>query len=154
MPTSNFESTINLLQSNLSEALVYFYPLAGRLSTSPDNVWYIDCNDSGAEFIEASAEHVGLAEILVPDVPPLVRDLFALDGALNLEGRFLPLLVVQVAKLRDGIAIGCKLNHSIADGTSMWRFMNCWAQLCRGSIPLCPSSSSRSFSGSRQLYSA
>eukprot|EP01018_Ginkgo_biloba_P034307 Gb_37972 [translate_table: standard] len=136
MPTSNFEETINLLQSSLSEALVYFYPLAGRLSTSPDKVWYIDCNDSGAEFIEASAEHVGLAEILVPDVPPLVRDLFALNGALNLEGRFLPLLVVQVTKLSDGIAIGCTLNHSVADGTSFWHFMNCWAQLCRGSIPL------------------
>eukprot|EP01018_Ginkgo_biloba_P020391 Gb_28240 [translate_table: standard] len=136
MPTSNFESTINLLQKGLAEALVYFYPLAGRLSTSPDNVWYIDCNDSGAEFIEASAEHVSLAEILVPDVPPLVRDLFALDGALNLEGRFLPLLVVQVTKLRDGIAIGCTFNHSISDGTSMWHFMNCWAQLCRGLIPL------------------
>eukprot|EP01018_Ginkgo_biloba_P034340 Gb_21450 [translate_table: standard] len=136
MPTDNFQSVVELLKSSLSQVLVYFYPLAGRLSASPDGIWHVDCDDVGVDIIEASAEHVGLADVLVPDVPSVVRQLFAMDGAINLEGRFLPLLVVQVTKLRDGIAIGCTLNHALADGTSIWHFFNSWAQFCRDSKPI------------------
>jgi hypothetical protein len=54
-----FISAVELLKKSLSESLVYFYPLAGRLITSSDGVLYIDCNDAGADFIEASAQMSG-----------------------------------------------------------------------------------------------
>lgn len=127
-----FVPLVELLKKSLSEALVYFYPLAGRLLTSSDGVVYIDCNDAGADLIEAFAPDVGIQEIMGPEIGPVVRQLFALDGANNLNGHFLPLLVVQVTKLRDGVAIGFTINHAVVDGTSLWHFINSWADLCRG----------------------
>lgn len=128
----HFLSMVELLKKSLSETLVHFYPLAGRLLTSSDDVVYIDCNDAGADLIEASAPDVGVEDIMVAEIGPVVRQLFALDGAINLNGHFLPLLVVQVTKLRDGVAIGFAINHAVVDGTSLWHFINSWADLCRG----------------------
>ena len=135
-PKHDFESALELLRKSLSEVLVFFYPLAGRLTTLADGVIYVDCNDAGVEFIEASADGLSVAEIIASDVPPVVKQLFALNGALNLEGHSLPLLAVQVTKLRDGLSVGCTLNHAIADGASLWHFFNSWAQLCKLGIPI------------------
>jgi hypothetical protein len=60
----HFFSMVELLKKSLSEALVHFYPLAGRLLTSSDGVVYIDCNDAGADLIEASAPDVGVQDIM------------------------------------------------------------------------------------------
>lgn len=138
MPFANqhFDSVVELLKKSLSEALLHFYPLAGRLRTSSDGVVYIDCNDGGVDFIEAAAPDVDSQEITEAEVGPVVRQLFALDGASNLNGRFLPLLVVQVTKLRDGIFIGFSINHAVVDGTSLWHFINSWADLCRGTATI------------------
>lgn len=129
---NRFSSMVELLKKSLSEALVYFYPLAGRLLTSTDGVVYIDCNDAGADLIEASAPDVAVQDMMQMEIGPVVRQLFALDGAINLNGHFLPLLVVQVTKLRDGVAIGFTINHAVVDGTSLWHFISSWADLCRG----------------------
>ncbi|KAG7941423.1 hypothetical protein I3843_16G042500 [Carya illinoinensis] len=32
-------------------------------------------------------------------------------------------------ELKDGIFIGCSINHSIADGTSYWHFFNSWSEI-------------------------
>ncbi|KAH9324632.1 hypothetical protein KI387_004810, partial [Taxus chinensis] len=102
----DFQSVAELLKKSLSEALVYFYPLAGRLAPSSDGAAvYIDCNDSGVDFIEACAPNVRVAEIMEEKIGTAVRELFSLDGAINMHGHFLPLLAVQVTKLRDGIAV-------------------------------------------------
>ncbi|KAH9324627.1 hypothetical protein KI387_004805 [Taxus chinensis] len=129
----DFQSVAELLKKSLSEALVYFYPLAGRLAPSSDGGVYIDCNDSGADFIEASAPNVSIAEIMEEKIGTAVRELFSLDGAINMHGSFLPLLAVQVTKLRDGIAVAFTVNHAVVDGTAVWHFINCWSQLCRES---------------------
>lgn len=131
----DFQSVAELLKKSLSEALVYFYPLAGRLATSSDGAVYIDCNDNGADFIEALAPDVGVREIMEEKVGTVVRELFALDGAININGHFLPLLAVQVTNLRDGIVVAFTVNHAVVDGTALWHFINCWAQLCRESSP-------------------
>lgn len=129
---NQFVSAVELLKKSLSESLVYFCPLAGRLITSADGVVYIDCNDAGADLIEASAPNVAVQEVMEAEVRPVVRRFFALDGAINLNGHFLPLLVVQVTKLRDGMVIGFTINHAVVDGTSFWHFINSFAELCRG----------------------
>ncbi|GLJ43341.1 hypothetical protein SUGI_0900280 [Cryptomeria japonica] len=139
-PTSctiqDFESMVERLKKSLSETLVYFYPLAGRLKTCDGEV-YIDCNDSGAEFIEASAPDLCLAQVMGDSIP---HQLFPFNGVFSINGHFLPLLVVQVTKLIDGIVLAFIINHSLADGSSNWHFINSWAQLCREplSIPLFP----------------
>eukprot|EP00253_Pinus_taeda_P015472 PITA_15472 len=130
-------STVEVLKKSLAEVLVHFYPLAGRLITSSDGILYIDCNDAGVDLIEASAPDVGIQEVASTEADPgVVAQLFALDGAINVDGRFLPLLVVQVTKLRDGVAIGFTVNHVVVDGTSLWNFINSWADLCRGATTI------------------
>ncbi|KAH9324621.1 hypothetical protein KI387_004799 [Taxus chinensis] len=130
----DFQSVVELLKKSLSQTLLYFYPLAGRLAISAEGVVYIDCNDRGADFIEAvAAPETCLAHVMTEEVGAVVRDLFALNGAINMDGRFLPLLTVQATKLKDGLAVAFTVNHAVIDGTSLWHFINSWAQLCQQS---------------------
>ncbi|XP_059066526.1 LOW QUALITY PROTEIN: BAHD acyltransferase DCR [Cryptomeria japonica] len=142
IPAAEFSSHVERLAETLSEILVKFYPLAGRLTTNPlDGGIYILCNDSGVDFIEAMAEDLSIADLTTTEVTTAVEELFALKGALNFEGHRLPLLVVQVTQLKDGISVCCTLNHAIADGTSLWNFLNSWSNLCRtngNKIPVNP----------------
>ncbi|GLJ41715.1 hypothetical protein SUGI_0863310 [Cryptomeria japonica] len=139
---ADFSSHVERLAEALSEILVKFYPLAGRLTTNPlDGGIYILCNDSGVDFIEAKAEDLSIADLTTTEVTPVVEELFALKGALNFEGHRLLLLVVQVTWLKDGVVMCCTLNHAIADGTSLWNFLNSWSNLCKtngNKIPVNP----------------
>ncbi|CAA6670514.1 unnamed protein product [Spirodela intermedia] len=117
------EVIVERLKSSLSIALWHFYPVAGRLATEMD----------GAGFLLAAAAGVTVADVLSPseDVPSFVRDFFPLDGAVNYDGRSLPLLAVQLTKLEDGVFLGCSFNHAVGDGTSFWSFFNAWAEISR-----------------------
>lgn len=37
----------------------------------------------------------------------------------------------QVTELKDGMFIGCTVNHAVTDGTSFWNFFNTFAEVCR-----------------------
>ncbi|KAF8410093.1 hypothetical protein HHK36_002615 [Tetracentron sinense] len=130
------KDVINLLKTSLSHTLHHFFPFAGRLATRlhDDNTtsFFIDCNGAGAEFIHASAD-ITMASILDPIyVPRIVHSFFPLNGVINFQGKFQPLLAVQVTELIDGIFIGCSVNHTVSDGTSFWHFFNSWSEICRG----------------------
>ncbi|KAF3778776.1 putative acetyltransferase [Nymphaea thermarum] len=133
-PPIKFDDAVQRLRDSLSECLVHFYPLAGRLATDPETTVFVDCNDAGAQFVVAACHGISVADLTADgDVPGSVRSFFPLTGALNHDGHSLPLLAVQITELADGMFIGCSFNHSIADGESMWHFINCWSELCRGS---------------------
>lgn len=137
-PELEFSTVKEMLKRSLSLVLVDFYPIAGRLSTKgPGETGRpeIDCNDGGVEFVEASIDvafeelqkdefrHKSFFKELVP-----VRDGSKFE---NYEG---PLLSVQVTRfLGSGISIGASVHHLVADGSSFWHFMNCWAECSRGS---------------------
>ena len=71
-----------------------------------------------------------ISEILSPiDVPLVVRSFFDHDRALNDDGHTMPLLSIQITELKDGIFVGCSMNHSIVDGTSYWHFFNSWSEI-------------------------
>jgi BAHD acyltransferase len=61
-PNQGFVSVVESLEKSLSEALVHFYPLAGRLCLDEDGILKVDCNDAGVDFIEASS-HDGLSDL-------------------------------------------------------------------------------------------
>ena len=71
----------------------------------------------------------------------LVQSLFPLDGAVNHDGHHLPLFVVQVTELTDGVFLGFAYNHALSDGTALWRFINVWAGIARDSLSASPSAS-------------
>ncbi|XP_075668711.1 putative acetyltransferase At3g50280 [Castanea sativa] len=129
------KSLLEKLKQSLSEALVHFYPLSGRLVTQknenpPSSLIFVDCNNSpGAKFIYADLDLI-ISDILSPiDVPSIVQSFFDHDRAVNYDGHTMPLLSIQVTELKDGIFIGCSMNHCIGDGTSYWHFFNTWSEI-------------------------
>ncbi|CAN1306419.1 Uncharacterized acetyltransferase At3g50280 [Linum perenne] len=136
-PQSNHQSLITNLRSSFSRALALFYPFAGRLSADehPDGTAsvYIDCNNAGALFIHAAADAISVADILDPVyVPRVLWSFFPLNSVRSRHGFSQPFLAVQVTELVDGVFIGCTVSHAVADGTTFWRFMNRWSEICRG----------------------
>ncbi|KAI9106556.1 hypothetical protein K1719_022084 [Acacia pycnantha] len=128
------DSLLNRLKRSLSLTLLHFYPLTGRLVTTPLPSYsvFVDCHNSeGARFIYATLD-MTVSHILSPvDVPSVAQSFFDHDRAVNHDGHTLPLLSVQVTELIDGVFIGCSMNHCLADGTSYWKFFNAWSEIFR-----------------------
>ncbi|KAM3758198.1 hypothetical protein ACB098_01G025400 [Castanea mollissima] len=139
-PTENsqedfIKTLLDRLKHSLSVTLVHFYPLAGRLVTQnnenpPSSLIFIDYSNSPrTKFIYADLD-MTKSDILSPiDVPSIVRSFLDLDSAVNYDGHTMPLLSIQVTELKDGIFIGCSMNHWIGDGTSYWHFFNTWSEI-------------------------
>ena len=50
-----------------------------------------------------------------------------------------PVLAVQATRLTGGgVALGVSVHHGVADGHSLWRFVEAWAAACRGDTPPAP----------------
>lgn len=122
------------LEHSLSLTLSHFPPLAGRLSTSEDGHVFLSCNDAGADILFAEAKSVRVSDVIIAgtDVPDVVKEFFSYDRAVSYEGHNRPILAVQVTELNDGVFIGCSVNHAVVDGTSLWNFVNTFAEVSRG----------------------
>jgi hypothetical protein len=115
---------VDHLTAALSDALGDYYPVAGRFVTDRHrdelgNVVgcsvSIDCDGQGVEILHALAHGVSIADVIPPDadVPRVVQSLFPLDGAVGIDGHELPLFVVQVTDLADGVS-------SASPATTRW----------------------------------
>ncbi|KAL0456515.1 UNVERIFIED_CONTAM: Stemmadenine O-acetyltransferase, partial [Sesamum latifolium] len=90
----------------------------------------VDCNDAGAEFIEARAR-TQLNDALKEPINEQVKHLTAYSSAGALPGA--ALVAVKVTFFAcGGIAIGVCVSHKLADCTSIMSFLNAWAASCRG----------------------
>ncbi|KAK6154220.1 hypothetical protein DH2020_008468 [Rehmannia glutinosa] len=119
---SKFETSQKLKQS-LSDALSIYYPLAGRIR---DNSW-VDCNDDGAEYIEARFNNGRILNDVVEN--PQIDELRQYVPATPSGGGDIP-MAVQVSFFGcGGTAIGVCMSHKVADAMS---FINAWAAACRG----------------------
>ncbi|KAI5676383.1 hypothetical protein M9H77_07333 [Catharanthus roseus] len=110
-----------LLKQSLSKTLSQFYPLAGRINSEG---YFIDCNDAGALFIEAQI-HANLLQVVdKPNMEELREYLPSEPEKDNV------LLAVQINFFDcGGIALGVKMSHKVADGTSLVTFMNAWGAM-------------------------
>ncbi|KAG0617720.1 hypothetical protein M758_4G009700 [Ceratodon purpureus] len=125
------------LKDSLAEALVLFYPLAGRVLTK-DGPPRIHCSDAGAVFTEASID-ADMAELRTDDfLPlPLLSGLVAAGlgdyPVLPEMPAGLPALIIQVTHFKcGGIALAANWSHGAADGHSGLHFMKSWSELARG----------------------
>ncbi|KAM7523620.1 hypothetical protein LguiA_013522 [Lonicera macranthoides] len=127
----DFDSAIVTLKDSLSNVLVTFYPLAGRLHDIGKGRFEVDCNAIGAQFLvvesESRIEDFGdfhptpQLQTLVPQV----------DTKAPVHEQ--PLLLVQVTKLGcGGMCLGLAISHIMVDGSSGFHFTNEWARLARG----------------------
>uniref|UniRef100_A0A5B7AUE2 Putative spermidine hydroxycinnamoyl transferase-like n=1 Tax=Davidia involucrata TaxID=16924 RepID=A0A5B7AUE2_DAVIN len=135
-PTSfSFPLAIQTLKNSLSQALVHFYPLAGRLhwSGSGGSRLALECNAVGALLYEAETD----AKIddfgdfrPTPELRALIP---SVDYSSTSPIHELPLLLVQLTKLScGGVSLGLALSHIIIDGASALHFIAEWARIARG----------------------
>ncbi|XP_058724737.1 spermidine hydroxycinnamoyl transferase-like [Vicia villosa] len=122
------------LKESLSRVLIHFYPFAGRLRSTDNNRFELECNAKGVQFIEA-AESTSSALSDLGDFScsnNYCSYLFPqVDYTLPIPDR--PLLIVQLTHFKCGdISISLLLSHVITDGQSATHFIDEWARVARG----------------------
>ncbi|KAM5584549.1 hypothetical protein ABKV19_004094 [Rosa sericea] len=130
---SNQKDLIQVIRQTISRALVYYYPLAGRLREGPNRKLMVDCTGEGVLFVEANAD-VTLEEIvdaIRPPCPVLEDFLCNVPGSDGILG--CPLLLVQVTILRcGGFIFALRLNHTMCDGPGLVQFLNTVGEMAQG----------------------
>ncbi|KAG2549608.1 acyl transferase 1-like [Panicum virgatum] len=121
------------IKAALAEALVYYYPIAGRLREAARGRLVVDCTAEGVVFVEADAD-VRLEEFGKPLLPPYpCADELLCDAGETRAVIAKPLVLMQVTRLRcGGFVIGFHMCHNIADGFGMVQFVRSVAELARG----------------------
>ncbi|XP_040379837.1 benzyl alcohol O-benzoyltransferase-like [Oryza brachyantha] len=131
-----------VVRAALAEALVHYYPLAGRIvEASPGRKLLVECTGEGAVFVEAEAE-MEVEELGVVTGPPVPRHeefLCAAEGAYadgGVVGR--PLLYFQVTRMRcGGFVLGIQICHCLADAAGVVQFLTAVSEFTRG-VPGAP----------------
>ncbi|KAL6279313.1 hypothetical protein ACE6H2_016194 [Prunus campanulata] len=96
-PSMKGNDPVEVIKEALSRALVYYYPMAGRLREGPNRKLMVECNGEGVLFIGANAD-VTLAQLgdtIAPPSPFLEEFLYNVPGSDGILG--CPLLLIQVS---------------------------------------------------------
>ncbi|XP_062093767.1 spermidine hydroxycinnamoyl transferase-like [Humulus lupulus] len=133
-----FQTITETLIDSLSQVLVHFYPLAGRLRSFDNGRFELLCNGHGATFVaaELNADLVDFgADNYFTPTPDFDRFLFPYINE-TLPIHELPLLLLQLTKFRcGGLCLSFTSSHITTDGLSAANFMTEWARLAQG-LPL------------------
>ncbi|KAL4567408.1 hypothetical protein LXL04_022992 [Taraxacum kok-saghyz] len=148
---SSHDKTLDL-KNSLSQTLTKYYPFAGRFAKAAPT--YVDCNDDGADFLEASIDTT-LSDFLTKSKHEDLDQFFP-HGLVNHKSNrqfddqldnVIP-LAVQVNHFEcGGVAVAVSLSHKIADAASLAHFVNDWAKMTR----FCSSEKRREFSDDPQF---
>ncbi|KAI3886863.1 hypothetical protein MKW98_017215 [Papaver atlanticum] len=113
---------LDLLKRSLSETLVHFYPMAGRLK---DNI-VVNCNDEGIEFFEVKIKAKMCDFMMIPDVP---LSLLLPSEVVSMNVVKQQAQVIVQVNMFDcgGTAICLCISHKIADACTMSTFIRNWA---------------------------
>ncbi|KMT10936.1 hypothetical protein BVRB_5g112740 [Beta vulgaris subsp. vulgaris] len=125
-----------VIRESLSKVLVHFYPLAGRLTISPEGKLIVDCTGEGPFFVEAEANCSVMEMLGIASADPMVLKnlVYEVPGAKNIIET--PTFTVQVTKFKCGaFSVGMAMNHCMADGISAVEFIHSWGEIARG-LPL------------------
>ncbi|CAM0914125.1 unnamed protein product [Alopecurus aequalis] len=122
------------IKRGLSQALVHYYPIAGRLAPGATaGQVVIKCTSDGVSFVAASS-NCALKDVHDLSDPLLKEKLLlsypATDGSCRYSD---PLMLMQVTVFScGGFILGITWNHSVADGVGMGQFMQAVGELSRG----------------------
>ena len=105
-----------LITEALSKALVYYYPLAGKLKKKSNGKLQINCTADGVPFLVANANCKLSSLHYLDGVGVEVTKQFVFDFSSEGDSGYHP-LVMQVTKFScGGFTIGMSLSHSVCDG--------------------------------------
>ncbi|GMN49118.1 hypothetical protein TIFTF001_018283 [Ficus carica] len=112
------------LKKSLSQALILYYPLAGRFLDDH----FLECNDDGVLYFEARV-NTKLSDVLENPIPSELNKLlpFELD-----EIAEIPLGVQLNVFQCGGIALGLCFSHRLEDAMSCLVFVRSWMAIARG----------------------
>ncbi|KAF7019224.1 hypothetical protein CFC21_032425 [Triticum aestivum] len=127
-----FDDILLSLRSSLAATLGSFAPLAGKLVHLEDTGDVaIACSTSdGVRFVVAECD--GDMRHLAGDEEHDVRVLERLVPGVDMGELPTPVLAVQATRFEGGVAVGVTVHHGVADGRSLWTFVEAWAAACRG----------------------
>ncbi|KAL5214422.1 hypothetical protein ABZP36_003574 [Zizania latifolia] len=130
-----FDSVIQSLRSSLATTLASYAPLAGKLVHLKDTGDVaIACSASdGVKFVAAESD--ADARRLAGDEVHDLQTFEQLVPELDMSRLPTSVLAVQATRLDGGLAIGVTVHHGVADGRSLWMFVEAWAAACRGETP-------------------
>ncbi|KAJ7976403.1 spermidine hydroxycinnamoyl transferase-like [Quillaja saponaria] len=122
---------IDTMRNSLSQALVHYYLLAGRLSCTEGGRLEVHFNSMGADLFEAFCQ-TGLDELGDFEPTQILQDLFPkIDYGCPTQE--IPLLMVQLTSFPcGGLTVGVAISRAVVDGLSAMRFVNSWAKLSKG----------------------
>lgn len=96
-PSMKNKDPVMVIRQALSETLVFYYPLAGRLREGPDRKLTVDCTGEGVLFVEADADFTleELGDGILPPCPYLNEFLRNVPNSDGMVG--CPLILIQVS---------------------------------------------------------
>uniref|UniRef100_A0A0E0KLS1 Uncharacterized protein n=1 Tax=Oryza punctata TaxID=4537 RepID=A0A0E0KLS1_ORYPU len=133
---------VETIRRGLSQALIHYYPLAGRLAgrlagEDYDEV-HIDCTGEGVTFVSASA-NCTVKQLMrdidgrSPDAATAVQRELIADYPANGFGRADSLILMQITTFTcGGFVVGVTWNHGAADGFGIAQFLQAVGELARG----------------------
>ncbi|MED6160721.1 hypothetical protein PIB30_054058 [Stylosanthes scabra] len=132
-PSMEGKDPVEIIRNAIAEALVFYYPLAGRVREGADGKLMVDCNEEGVMFIEADADVTldQFGDALKPPFPCFEELLYDVPGS---EGVIdTPILLIQVTRLKcGGFIFGIRFNHAMIDGVGVVTFMYTLSALSHG----------------------
>ncbi|KAJ1393343.1 Transferase [Sesbania bispinosa] len=122
----------SVIKEALSQALVPYYPLAGRLKESKPGCLQIECSGDGVWYVEASSDCTLDSVNFFDDVESIPYDHLLPDNIPDTE-HIDPLVQMQVTQFGcGGFVIGLIFCHSICDGLGAAQFLNAIGEVARG----------------------
>ncbi|XP_052210263.1 methanol O-anthraniloyltransferase-like [Diospyros lotus] len=133
-PGTGRRDPVRVIREAIAEALVFYYPLAGRLIEGPNKKLAMDCTGEGVLFLEADAD-VSLEQLgdaIQPPCPYMNEFLYDVPGSGGITD--CPLMLFQITRLScGGFVFAIRLNHVISDGPGLVQFLKAVAEIAQGS---------------------
>ncbi|XVF56668.1 hypothetical protein PTKIN_Ptkin06aG0138800 [Pterospermum kingtungense] len=132
-PSMQGKDPAKVIREALAQALVFYYPFAGRLREGPNRKLMVDCTGEGVLFIEADAD-VRLEEfgdVVCPPFPCMDELLYDVPGSNDVLN--CPLLLIQVTRFKcGGFIFAHRFNHTMSDAVGLIQFMYAMGEMARG----------------------
>ncbi|KAJ4719204.1 Benzyl alcohol O-benzoyltransferase [Melia azedarach] len=119
-PPMKGKDPVKLIREALSKALVFYYPLAGRLQEGPNRKLMVDCNGKGVLFVEADANIKldQLGDSIHPPFPYLKEIMYGIPHVTRLTC--------------GGFIFALLFHHSLCDGPGLKQFLEMLTEFAKG----------------------